>query len=225
MWIQSGFVIVLLALCVRDDERKLRFLALGCIYVKRKSCRLYFFLPFLLSDICFSLVVATAGIAFALALGVRQRQTYQPAEFHGLICTGGKRNRHKWNLGALISILLPPWNWWQSSPFLPLRKGDWLFFFLLHCLDFLFFPSLKLDAVWQTQEGPCVISDVFSTIGHANASCISWNRALLQDSTQCKHNLETFSITPTRIWLSLSLWRLIFRDLHMQSSGFRLQVA
>lgn len=50
-------------------------------------------------------------------------------------------------------------------------------------LTFLFFLSLKLDAVQQTQEGLSVISDVYSTIGHANASCISWNRALLQDST------------------------------------------
>lgn len=50
-------------------------------------------------------------------------------------------------------------------------------------LIFLFFPSLKRDAMQQTQEELCVISDVYSTIGYANASCISWNRALLQDST------------------------------------------
>lgn len=47
----------------------------------------------------------------------------------------------------------------------------------------LFFPSLKQDAMQQTQEELCVISDVYSTISYANASCISWNWALLQDST------------------------------------------
>lgn len=46
----------------------------------------------------------------------------------------------------------------------------------------LLFPSLKLDAAQQAQEGLYIISDVYSTIGHANASCINWNWAFLQDS-------------------------------------------
>lgn len=70
-WCEQGqdFVVVLLALCIRDNDCKMRFLALGCISLRRKPSRLYFFLPSFLSDICFFCCNSNSRCCFCACTG------------------------------------------------------------------------------------------------------------------------------------------------------------
>lgn len=185
MWVGVCICGCGLSLCVWGKECRLRFLAPGCTQERGKPSGLFCFLfppiRYLFfswnsnSKCCFCACTTSEGETDLLACWISR----YPVGLH--LWEGRIDNIN----GAQIL---------SSSPYSisEIQGGHSLSFHLKFTgssssfsitLTFLFFLSLKLDAVQQTQEGLSVISDVYRTIGHTNASCISWNRALLQDST------------------------------------------